>query len=379
MSKTKQQAHTTSQELQSVGLIPSVLPEGFRSTYSINATFGMLNIDCGAEVPLHALDDHSPVYSVLEARDEAYYTFILVDPDSPTPEAPHDRELLLHLVTNVPGKQADSRIGEIVVPYRMPSQNQGQSRGVHRYLLAILEQPQGGQQIVHIARPKYRTNFSIAEYANLYRFKLVGATFFYSSWDEAHAQETNATTAMVRLHDSLKYAKSMLEKANLLKELVLEGSAHFIVPLLLRFNGETVCAGDEVPSAVADTTPVITFDSEKDQSFYTVVIVDADFPSIHQATDRALLLMLTANIPSSEGDSSVGDVIMHYMSPSSFPGGTGLHRYFVLLLEQHGGILEEGAVDIPDRRRGFQLHEFMKAHASLEAVGATFFLGRRKE
>eukprot|EP00624_Nannochloropsis_granulata_P001268 evm.model.NODE_16124_length_10413_cov_31.914434.2 len=379
MSKTKQQAHTTSQELRSVGLIPSVLPEGFRSTYSINATFGMLNIDPGAEVPLHALDDPAPVYSVLEARDEVYYTFILVDPDSPTPEAPHDGELLLHMVTNVPGQQADSRMGQTVVPYRMPSQNQGQSHGIHRYLLAILEQPQKGQQVVHIAPPKYRTNFSIAEYTKLYKFKLVGATFFYSSWDEAQARGTNATTAMVRLHDSLEYAQSMLEKANFLKELVLEGSVHFAVPLILRFNGETVSAGDEVASAVADTTPVVTFDSKKDQSFYTVVIVDADFPSIHQATDRALLLMLKANIPSSEGDSSVGDVILHYMPPSSFPGGTGLHRYFVLLLEQHGGILEEGAVDVPERRRGFQLHEFMKAHAGLEAVGATFFLGRRKE
>lgn len=115
------------------------------------------------------------------------------------------------------------------------------------------------------------------------------------------------------------------------------------------------------------------------RAFYTAVIVDADFPSIHQPTDRTVLLMLKTNIPGSEGDSRVGDVIVPYVSPSSFPGGTGLHCYFVLLLEQHGGTLDEGAVDAPEHRRGFQFHNFLKAHASLEAVGATFFLGRRKQ
>lgn len=379
MSKTKQKAHTTSQELRSAGVIPSVLPEDFRSTYSVNATFGMLNVDPGAEVPLHALDDPTPVYSLLEARDEAYYTFILVDPDFPTPESPNDREFLLHLVTNVPGQQADSRMGQTVVPYRMPSQDQGQSHGVHRYLLAVFEQPQGGQHVVHIAAPKYRTNFSIADFTKLYKFTLVGATFFYSSWDEAQARGTEETIGTVRLHDNLDYNQSMLEKTNLLKELVLEGSVHFAAPLSLTFNGEAASAGDEVPPAVADITPVVTFDSKKGQAFYTVVIVDADFPSIHQPTDRAVLLMLKTNIPGSEGDSRVGDVIVPYASPSSFPGGTGLHRYFVLLLEQHGGTLDEDVVDVPEHRRGFQLHNFLKAHASLEAVGATFFLGRRKE
>jgi len=96
---------------------------------------------------------------------------------------------------------------------------------------------------VHLAAPKYRTNFSINDFANLYKLNLVGATFFYSSWDVAQARGTDATIATVRLHDTLTYAQSMLEKTNLLKKLVLEGSVHFAVPLSLTFNGEALSAG----------------------------------------------------------------------------------------------------------------------------------------
>jgi len=155
MSKTKQKAHTISQELRSAGLIPSVLLDDFRSTFSVNATFRMLNVDPGAEVSLHALDDPTPVYSLLEARD-AYYTFILVDPDSPTPETPHDRELLLHLLTNVPGQQADCRAGQVVVPYRMPSQDPG--HGVHRSWPSW-SNPKEGSKLCTLPRPSTARTF----------------------------------------------------------------------------------------------------------------------------------------------------------------------------------------------------------------------------
>jgi hypothetical protein len=175
----------------------------------------------------------------------------------------------------------------------------------------------------------------------------------------------------------------MVRKSNLLNELVLEGSVHFKVPVTLLINEEIVNAGDEVPAQVMDLAPVVQFhpgleEVRKAKALYTVICADADFPSIHQPTDRSMLLMLATNIPGTSGDSRIGDPVVPYVSPLRLAGSTGIHRYFVLLLEQHGGALEEGAIDPPENRRAFSFHDFLKAHASLEAVSATFFLGRRK-
>lgn len=383
MTKLKHKALTVSQELSAAGLIPDVLPDDFRSAYSVNATFGCNNFDSGAKVPPGEMDHPHPVYKLIEARHGSYYTFILVDPDSSPMQGSRSEVQLLHLVTNVSGQQPDSRNGNELVPYKISRQDQGHIHGTHRYLLIALEQPQEGQQQLHIAPPKYRTQFSVLNFIHMNKVKPVGATLLHVSWDDYRPSKSNSTNAQAREQDSLAYAESMVRKSKLLNELVLEGSVHFKVPVTLTINEEIVNAGDEVPAQVMDLAPVVQFhpgleEVRKANALYTVICADADFPSIHQPTDRSMLLMLATNIPGTSGDSRIGDPVVPYVSPLRLAGSTGIHRYFVLLLEQHGGALEEGAIDPPENRRAFSFHDFLKTHTSLEAVNATFFLGRRK-
>lgn len=54
------------------------------------------------------------------------------------------------------GKQADSRAGDVVLPYSAPSKHHGQR--THRYLVAVLEQPHGK---LAVSAPKHRSHFKI--------------------------------------------------------------------------------------------------------------------------------------------------------------------------------------------------------------------------
>jgi phosphatidylethanolamine-binding protein (PEBP) family uncharacterized protein len=321
-------------------------------------------------------------------------------------------------VTNVPGKQADSRAGKVLTPYHPPSKHQGHS-GVHRYVLAVLEQP-GDKPLQTVPAPKHRTRFSMMDYAKQYKLDFVGATFFYGSWGSAgsaaasrhqhHSAQMQHPSqwqqqgsemekqqkkkqpqpqmpeggSSQNQQEKLNYAKSMMEKSNLLKELIFEGNVHWSLPLTLHLGGDDVSVepGDEVEPHITDKQPIVTFTPEagkKAQALYTLMMVDPDFPSLQQPSDRSVLLTLVKNIPGTEGDSRVGDVVVPYMPPSDLPGGTGTHRYLCLLMEQHMGPLEEEAVAAPEHRSGFDVHGFMKKHAGLEIVGGTFFLGKRKD
>lgn len=54
------------------------------------------------------------------------------------------------------GKQADSRAGDVVLPYSAPSKHHGQH--THRYLVVVLEQPHGK---LAVSAPKHRSHFKV--------------------------------------------------------------------------------------------------------------------------------------------------------------------------------------------------------------------------
>lgn len=119
--------------------------------------------------------DDPPIISLLEARDEALYTCAFVDAD-----AEAGPEFLYFLVGNMPGKQADSRSGDVLLSYSAPSKHHGQ--GVHRYVIAVLEQPQGKR--LTAAPPKHRSHFKIQDFAKVHGLSFVGggASFFLGDW-----------------------------------------------------------------------------------------------------------------------------------------------------------------------------------------------------
>lgn len=69
----------------------------------------------------------------------------------------------------------------------------------------------------------------------------------------------------------------------------------------------------------------MTFDSGDDH-FYTLLLLDPDFPSIQTPTDRCVVVAMVVNIPGTEGDAAVGDAVWPFVSPGDLPGHTGMHR-----------------------------------------------------
>lgn len=122
------------------------------------------------------------------------------------------------------GKQADSRAGDIILPYAAPSKHQGQN--THRYVVSILEQPQGK---LTVAPPKHRSNFKTQvrppiiatasvhaiktidstvpfeirrqDFARVHSLQFVGASFFFGDWQATPPAQRKRAYAYIHVSD----------------------------------------------------------------------------------------------------------------------------------------------------------------------------------
>ncbi|XP_021731093.1 protein TWIN SISTER of FT-like [Chenopodium quinoa] len=100
----------------------------------------------------------------------AFYTLVMVDPDTPSPGNPTEREYLHWLVTNIPATGGIS-LGQEIVAYENPRP----SLGIHRLVFAVF--CHSGRQI--IGAPGWRPNFFTREFAEVYNLgSPVAATYF---------------------------------------------------------------------------------------------------------------------------------------------------------------------------------------------------------
>ncbi|KAH7717704.1 OV-16 antigen, partial [Aphelenchoides avenae] len=72
-----------------------------------------------------------------EVAEYTFYTFMMVDPDAPSPNDPSLRSWVNWLVVNIPGDSIAQ--GEVILPYDGPTPALG--TGLHRYVLLAYEQP----------------------------------------------------------------------------------------------------------------------------------------------------------------------------------------------------------------------------------------------
>ena len=93
--------------------------------------------------------------------------------------------------------------------------------------------------------------------------------------------------------------------------------------------------GNELEPKQVKAEPNVTWDA-KDDSLYTVLMVDPDAPSRESPTYREILHWLVINIPGNR--IAEGQVIAEYIG-SGPPEGTGLHRYVFLVFQQSEKII----------------------------------------
>ncbi|KAK7295826.1 hypothetical protein RJT34_18738 [Clitoria ternatea] len=99
-----------------------------------------------------------------------FYTLVMVDPDSPSPGNPDQREYLHWLVTNIPGTTGAS-FGEEIVKYESPQP----MLGIHRVVFAVFRQ--SGR--VSVPAPGWRPNFITRDFSELYNLGApVAAAYF---------------------------------------------------------------------------------------------------------------------------------------------------------------------------------------------------------
>ncbi|XP_047316123.1 protein HEADING DATE 3A-like [Impatiens glandulifera] len=100
-----------------------------------------------------------------------FFTFVMVDPDAPSPSNPTLREYLHWLVTIIPATTGVS-FGQEVVCYESPRP----TMGIHRFAFILFQQL--GRQTVYA--PGWRQNFNTRDFAELYNLGLPVAAVYYN-------------------------------------------------------------------------------------------------------------------------------------------------------------------------------------------------------
>ncbi|XP_042436368.1 protein FLOWERING LOCUS T-like isoform X1 [Zingiber officinale] len=102
--------------------------------------------------------------------NRAYYTLVMVDPDSPSPSNPTKREYLHWMVTDIP-ETSNATYGNEIVAYEGP----WPTAGIHRFVFVMFRQ--SIRQTIYA--PGWRQNFSTRDFAAVYNLgEPVAAMFF---------------------------------------------------------------------------------------------------------------------------------------------------------------------------------------------------------
>ena len=145
----------------------------------------------------------------------------------------------------------------------------------------------------------------------------------------------------------------------------------------LQFSGSVnkwLVPGATIPCAVASRPPLVTiqeFEEIKDDSLYTLVIVDPDTPDLARDSFKTTLKWAVANIPLSNVehfvDTDKATELVPYLPPTP-EKNSGIHRHAVWAFRQNNGKVAEVAQELIERD-GFDIRKFAD-ELGLQAVGA---------
>lgn len=166
--------------LKSASLLPSqVIPPGFRPDYELAVSFPAIRPSNGSLVrKSQASETPKVTFSPLSPAESSNQslTFVLIDPDAPTPDDPKFAYWRHWVVANISSSAADVSAGKTLTEYLAPGPKD--ESGPHRYLFLLFKEPEdlkleksdvGGEEFVE------RRSFTADEFVRKHGLELVGA------------------------------------------------------------------------------------------------------------------------------------------------------------------------------------------------------------
>jgi phosphatidylethanolamine-binding protein (PEBP) family uncharacterized protein len=181
--KTKMAATTLIENLKSASLLPSkIIPANFTPTYDLTVSFPAKTPSNGSLVRVSEVKEKPSVNFSLSSNSGSAqsFTFLLIDPDAPTPDDPKFAYWRHWVVVNIPSSASgdgsgDVKDGETLTQYLAPGPKD--ESGPHRYLFLLFKEPQGfsiskddvgGEEFVD------RRSFGAKEFVEKHGLELVG-------------------------------------------------------------------------------------------------------------------------------------------------------------------------------------------------------------
>lgn len=181
--------------LKGANLLPSkIIPADFHPTIHLNVRFPTKTVTNGTLVRVSevkeapaisispsfpAASDDAPATEASESSPQRKYTFMLIDPDAPTPDDPKFSYWRHWVVANIPGGSEESSnvvgAGRTLTQYLAPGPKD--ESGPHRYLFLVFAEPEGlslekgdvgGEEFVD------RRSFGAAEFVETHGLRLAG-------------------------------------------------------------------------------------------------------------------------------------------------------------------------------------------------------------
>ncbi|KAH7381194.1 phosphatidylethanolamine-binding protein [Phaeosphaeria sp. MPI-PUGE-AT-0046c] len=158
---------------------PPLIPSSFTPTLSLTITYPSLSPSSGSLIRVHQAATQ-PVISISPSPPPgSNYTFMLIDPDAPTPADPKFAYWRHWVVSNISSANLDSddivKAGNTLTPYLAPGPKD--ESGPHRYLFLLFKEPEGlevrkedvgGDEFVE------RRSFGAREFVEKWGLELVG-------------------------------------------------------------------------------------------------------------------------------------------------------------------------------------------------------------
>ncbi|KAM0707966.1 hypothetical protein Q7P35_004615 [Cladosporium inversicolor] len=169
--------------LKSASLLPSkIVPANFTPTYDLNISFPSKSPSNGSLVRVSEVKEKPSVTfsSSSNPGSAQSFTFLLIDPDAPTPDDPKFAYWRHWVVVNVPSSASgdgsgDVKDGETLTQYLAPGPKD--ESGPHRYLFLLFKELQGfsiskddvgGEEFVD------RRSFGAKDFVEKHGLELVG-------------------------------------------------------------------------------------------------------------------------------------------------------------------------------------------------------------
>ncbi|KAI0976082.1 phosphatidylethanolamine-binding protein [Xylaria arbuscula] len=170
------------------GSATGLIPDGFRPTTKLNIRFGDKAVELGTFLRAGECKEAPTVAFAAEpdATENTSYSFILTDPDAPTPDEPKFAFWRHWVLSGLRPRDAMDTVttSSELTAYLGPGPKDDSKP--HRYLFLLYREPDelqlakedvGGEEFVH------RRSFKPAQFAERHGLRLVGVNWMYCAGD----------------------------------------------------------------------------------------------------------------------------------------------------------------------------------------------------